>query len=148
MFATGVLFLPVILANYVSVEHPGISAWVNDHMTSYGTNPWTNTAYTVVNAGPVLAFTYFVVAIDFDRVPRSLSKVFDRLTFICGTFLALTVVVLPVLEWNASIAAGRGIGISGFDVVLVTAMIIFIVRRLEQSRELVTGPPILMSRVP
>jgi preprotein translocase subunit SecY len=148
MFATGVLFLPVILANYVSVENPGIPAWVNDHLTSYGTNPWTNTAYTVVNVGLVIAFTYFVVAIDFDNVPLSLSKVFSRLTFVGGTFLALTVVVLPVLEWNASTAAGRGMVMSGFDVVLVTALIVFIARSLERSRELVTGPPILMGRVP
>jgi len=148
IFATGVLFLPVALANYVSVENPGISAWINDHMTSYGTNPWTNTAYTVVNAGLVIGFTYFVVAIDFDNVPQALSDVFNRLTFICGSFLALSVVVLPVLEWNASIAAGRGIGLNGFDVVLVTAMIIFVVRSLEQPRELSKTPPVLMSRVP
>jgi hypothetical protein len=37
---------------------------------------------------------------------------------------------------------------SGFDAVLVTTMIIFIVRTLELSRKPVTGPPVLMSPVP
>jgi preprotein translocase subunit SecY len=148
LFAAGVLFLPVIVANYVSVENPGVAGWIKEHMTSYGTNPWTNAAYTAVDAILVVGFTYFVVAVDFDTVPLWLSAVFNRLTFICGSFLALATVVLPVLEWNASLAAGSGIGLSGFDVVLVTALVIFIVRSLEQSREPVTGPPVLMSRVP
>jgi preprotein translocase subunit SecY len=148
IFAAGVLFLPVIVANYVSVENPGVAGWINEHMTSYGANPWTNAAYTAVDALLVVGFTYFVVAIDFDTVPLWLSAVFNRLTFICGSFLALATVVLPVLEWNASRAAGSGIGISGFDIVLVTALVIFVVRSLEQSREPVTGPPVLMSRVP
>jgi preprotein translocase subunit SecY len=148
LFAAGVLFLPVIVANYVSVENPGVAGWINEHMTSYGTNPWTNAAYTAIDALLVVGLTYFVVAIDFDTVPLWLSPVFNRLMFICGSFLALATVVLPVLEWNASLAAGRGIGFSGFDVVLVTTMVIFVVRSLEQSRDPVTGPPVLMSRVP
>ena len=148
LFATAVLFLPVILANYVSVSNPSVAGWVNEHMSSYGTNPWTNTAYTVVHACLVVAFTFFVVASDFDDLPLWLSDVINRLTFICGSFLALTTVVFPVLEWNISIAAGRGIGLSGFDVVLVTALVIFVVHSLEQSRKPVIGPSVLMSRVP
>jgi preprotein translocase subunit SecY len=148
IFASGVLFLPVILANYLAVSNPGAPAWVSAHVTAYGTNPWTDTAYTVVNACLVIAAAHLVVACDFGDVPRELTYHLNRLAFIGGSFLALTVVVLPVLEWNVSIAAGHGIGMSGFDVVLVTAMIIFVVRSLEQSRELVASPPVLMSQVP
>jgi len=148
IFATSILFIPVIVANYLSATNPGAPAWVNVHITAYGTNPWTDAAYTFVDASLVIAFTYFVVASEFAHAPRELAYYVSRLTFIGGSFLALTVVVLPVLEWNVSIAAGHGIGMNGFDVVLVTSMLIFIVRSLEQSRERVTAPPVLMSRVP
>ena len=148
LFATAVLFLPVIFANYFAQRNPGAVGWVLDHVTAYGTNPWTNAAYTFVDASLVIGFTYFVVACDFRDAARELIGPINRLTFIGGSFLALTVVVLPVLEWNVSRAAGHGIGMSGFDAVLVATMIVFIVRSLEQSRNLVAGPPVLMSQVP
>jgi preprotein translocase subunit SecY len=148
LFATAVLFLPVIFANYFARTNPGASAWIANHMTAYGANPWTDAAYTVVDACLVIGFTYFVVISDFRDAPREVTGPINRLTFIGGAFLALTVVVLPVLEWNVSRAAGHGIGMSGFDAVLVATMIVFIVRSLEQSRKLVAGPPVLMSQVP
>jgi preprotein translocase subunit SecY len=148
LFATAVLFLPVIFANYFAQTNPGAVAWVADHVTAYGLNPWTDSAYTIVDACLVIGFTYFVVACDFRDSARELTRSITRLTFIGGSFLALTVVVLPVVEWNVSRVAGHGIGMSGFDVVLVTTMIILIVRSLEQSRNLVTGPPVLVSQVP
>ena len=148
LFATAVLFVPVIFGNYFGRSSPGAVAWIANHVTAYGANPWTDAAYTLVDACLVLGFTYFVVACDFSDAPRELRGLINRLTFIGGSFLALTVVVLPVLEWNVSMAAGHGIGMSGFDAVLVTTMIIFIVRSLEQSRKLVAGPPVLMSQVP
>jgi hypothetical protein len=118
-------------------------------MTAYGPNPWTDAAYTVVDAFLVIGFTYFIVACDLmgDLQPELVGSI-NRLTLIGGSFLALTVVALPVLEWNVSLAAGHGFGMSGFDIVLVTTMIIFIVRSLELSRKLVSGPPVLMGQLP
>jgi preprotein translocase subunit SecY len=148
LFATAVLFAPVIFGNYFAPSSPGAVAWIANHLTAFGANPWTDAAYTLIDACLVLGFTYFVVASDFSDAPRELRRSINRLTFIGGTFLSLTVVVLPVLEWNVSIAAGHGIGMSGFDIVLVTTMVIFIVRSLEQSRKLVSGPPVLMGQLP
>jgi hypothetical protein len=81
-------------------------------------------------------------------LPRELTGHVRRLTFIGGSLLALIVVVLPILEWNAAHVTSGGIPINGIDAVLVTTMIVFIVRTLELSRKLVTGPPVLMSPVP
>ena len=148
LFATAVLSAPVIFGNYFAHSNPDAVAWIANHVTAYGANPWTNAAFILVDACLVLGFTYFVVAGDFSDAPRELRRSINRLTFIGGTFLSLTVVLLPVLEWNVSIVAGHGIGMSGFDAVLVTTMIIVIVRTLELSRKLVTGPPLLMSPVP
>jgi hypothetical protein len=114
-------------------------------VTAYGPNPWTDAGYAIFHACLVVGFTYFVVACDSGGMQ---TGIVNRLTFIGGSFLALTVVVVPVLEWNATRAAGTVIPMSGFDVVLVTTMIVFMVRSLEQSRKLVTGPPVLVSQVP
>jgi preprotein translocase subunit SecY len=141
IFASAVLFLPVILTQ----SNVLASAWVADHVTAYGTNPWTDGAYAIFHFSLVVGFTYFVVACDSGGLP---AGVVNRLTFIGGSFLAFVVVVVPILEWNATRAAGMVIPMSGFDVVLVTTMIVFVVRSLEQSRKLVTGPPLLMSPVP
>ena len=150
LFANAVLFVPVIFANYLAQRNPGAVAWVNDHLTAYGANPWSDITYATVNVCLVIAFTYFVVACDFGvaGVARELAYYVNRLTFIGGSFLALTVVVLPILEWNTSRATGLVIPMSGFDIVLVTALIIFIVRSLEQPRELAKAPPVLVSPVP
>ena len=141
MFASAVLFLPVILTQ----SNVFASEWVADHVTAYGTNPWTDAAYAIFHVCLVIGFTYFVVACDSGGWP---AGVVNRLTFIGGSFLALIVVVVPILEWNATSAAGTAIPMSGLEVVLVTTMVVFIVRSLEQSRKLVTGPPLLMSPVP
>jgi len=148
LFANAALFVPVIFANYLEPTNPGATAWVNAHMTAYGPNAWTDIAYAIVNASLVIAFTYFVIASDFNGIPRELADNFNPFIFLGGAFLAIAVVVLPVLEWNASMAAGRGVGMSGFDAVVVVAMIVFVVRSLEQSRELAAGPPVLMGQMP
>jgi preprotein translocase subunit SecY len=116
-----------------------------DRLTAYGPNAWTDAAYATIHVALVIGFTYFVVACDLGHLP---TGPINRLTFIGGSFLALTVVVLPILEWHATRAAGTVIPMSGFSAVLVTTMIVFIVRSLEQSHKLATGPPVLMSDVP
>jgi preprotein translocase subunit SecY len=148
LFANAVLSVPVIFANYFVRTNPGAAAWVVDHLTVYGSNTWTDAAYAFVDVCLVIGFTYFVVACDFKALQRELTGHVRRLTFIGGSFLALIVVVLPILEWNAARVTGGGIPMNGFDAVLVTTMIVFILRTLELSRKLVTGPPVLMSPVP
>jgi preprotein translocase subunit SecY len=147
LFANAVLFLPVVLANYYSRGNPVSSTWVAYHVTAYGPNPWTDAAYAVIDIGLVIAFTYFVVICDFGGSEPVLFAHIRRLAFAAGSFLAFIVVVLPILEWNASRAAGRLIPMSGFDAVLVTAMIVFTVRSLQRQGGMISGPPAVASPV-
>jgi preprotein translocase subunit SecY len=148
LFANAILFVPVIVANYFTQRNPRGFVWFADHLTAYGPNPWTDTAYAIIDISLVIGFTYFVVMCDFGGSRPFLIAHVKRLAFIGGTFLALTTVVLPILEWNASNAAGMVIPMSGFDAVLVAAMIVFIARSLQREAGKITGPPALASPVP
>jgi preprotein translocase subunit SecY len=147
LFANAVLFVPVIVANYLERTNPGAISWVNEHSTAYGPNLWTDLAYAIVNICLVIGFTYFVVVSDFGGVPRELADNFGPFIFIGAAFLGIAVVVIPILEWYVSLATGRGFVMSGFDAVLVVALTVFIVRSLEQSRHRVAAP-VLMSQMP
>jgi preprotein translocase subunit SecY len=149
IFANAVLFLPTIAGNYLAGTNQQAFLWVLDHFTAYGPNPWSDIGYAALNACLVIVFTHFVVACDFRVAPADVAWHINRLAFIGGTFLAITMVFVPMLEWNVSKAAGRVIGMSGFDLVLVVAMIVAIVYRLEHSgKPDAARAPILMSRMP
>jgi preprotein translocase subunit SecY len=149
VFAQSVQFLPALAANYLATTHPEAVQWINDHATAYGPNPWTDIGYAAINACLVILFTQFVVACDFRVTAADAAWHINRLAFIGGTFLAIMVVVVPMVEWNVSGIAGRVIGMSGFYIVLVVAMIVVIVDRLEHYGKHAAGrAPILMSRMP
>jgi preprotein translocase subunit SecY len=150
VFANAILFAPVIVANYYIVANPGVARWIYDVATPYGSNPWTDGLYVAIDACLMIGFAFFVVFGDFGlgATPKELMTHIYRLTFIGGIFLAVTVVALPVLEWNASRFAGTAIPLSGFDAVLVVAMILAIVGALERSGKRGRGVPVLTSRLP
>ena len=150
VFAQTLLLLPVYYANYIAVSNPGLAPAIAQYLTPYGPNRWTDFAFVVVDAGLVIGFTFFVVAIDFRwrSLAPELRAHFARLAVIGGAFLALTVVVLPILEWNATLAGGRATAMSGFDAVLVAAIILAIVGRLEAVTQTGRGLLIQMSRLP
>ena len=150
IFAQAVMFSPVIVANYYSDSNPVLARWIYDAMSPYGPNPWINLAYLAIDASLVIAFAYFVVAIDFGRtpLPRSLVAHIYRLTLVGGIFLATTVVVVPVLVRLATHAAGTVIPLSGFDAILVVAMLLAIVGALERSGKRGGGLQVLTSRLP
>jgi hypothetical protein len=105
-----------------------------DAWSTFGVNPWIDIAYTVVEVVLLMAFVYVIVAFEIlqvQKVHRDLWAPIIRLTFIGGAFLALAVGVLPALERIASGAAGMTIPMSGFDAVLVTAIILAVVGSLE-----------------
>ena len=148
LFANAILFVPVVVANYFTQRNPSGFVWFADHLTAYGPNPWTDATYAIVNIRLVIGFTYFVVMTEFGSSQPVLLVHIKRLAFVGGSFLGLTVVVLPILEWNASKATGIVIPMSGFDALLVTAMIVFTVRSLQQEAGRIAGPPALASPVP
>src|SRR5258708_28873443 len=93
----------------------------------------------------------FVVAIDFGRtttMPREMLAPIYRLALIGGAFLAVIVVLVPFLNHLATYAAGRVIPLSGFEAVLLVALILAIVGALEQSGKKGGGVPVLASRLP
>lgn len=134
LFALALLSLPLNLANNVATSAPGV-AQLAFQWSPFGPNPWIDLAYVVVEAALVMAFVYGIVLTEVlsPQPPRDLRAHILRVTFIGGTFLAIAVAVLPVLERIASRASGTTIPMSGFDVVLVTAVIVAIVGSLERS---------------
>jgi hypothetical protein len=138
----------VIIANYYSAANPDFNRWIYEHATAYGPNPWTDIAYAAVDAGLVMAFTYFVVLCDFGRVPRNLAPYYNRLTFIGGAFLALSVVVVPIAEYHATNAAGQVIALSGRDALLVVAIITAAIGSLERIAKSGRGLLVQVSRLP
>jgi preprotein translocase subunit SecY len=151
IFAGAVLFVPLIFANYLASTNPNASRWILSSLTPYGPNLWTDAAYVAVDACLVIGFAYFIAATDFrfTQVSRNVAAHILRLAFLGGVFLAITVVALPVLEWNASRAAGSAIPMSGFDAVLAAVMVLAIVRSLEQSTKVSDArQPVLRSRMP
>jgi len=81
-------------------------------------------------------------------VTAALANSINRLTFIGGTFLVLTVVVLPVLEWNASRAAGRGFPLSGYEAVFLVLIVLAIMGSAERAAKIRTILPAQMSYLP
>lgn len=134
LFALAVIVVPVIFANSIAASNPGL-AQLAGQWTPYGINPWIDIAYVMVEVLLVMGFAYFMVAVEFPnkQTPRYLTAHINRLTFIGGTFLALAVGVVPVLERIASRATGTTIPMSGFDVVLVVAVILAVVGSIERS---------------
>ena len=134
LFAQAVMFMPVILLNYVAASNPGLAGLANQ-WSPYGVNPWIDIVYVVVEVALVVGFAFFIVAVEFPsaQTPRPLTANINRLTFIGAGFLALAVGVVPVVERIASGAAGRAFSMSGFDAVLVAAVILAAVTSLERS---------------
>lgn len=150
-FASAVLFLPILVLNFYEPLNPGlVSRLTNDFLTSYGPNLWTDAVYVAVHSCLVVAFAFFVVKVDtaYRPVRPDLIPSVNRLIFIGGILLAIITVVLPILEWNASLLAGRGFGMSGLDIALVAVIVLSIVIGLERSARRETGTPIIVSPVP
>jgi preprotein translocase subunit SecY len=150
-FATAVLFLPILILNFYEPVNSSLMRWIsNDVLTAYGPNPWTDAAFVTFHAALVVALTFFVVAADtaYRPIRPDLIAHVNRLVFIGGVLLAIITVVVPVLEWNASLRAGRGYGMSGLDAALVTVIVLSIVVGLERSVRRQIGTPVLTGPVP
>jgi preprotein translocase subunit SecY len=134
LFAQAVMFMPVVLLDYLAASNTSVAGLANQ-WSPYGVNPWIDIAYVVVDVALVMGFAFFIVAVEFPsaKTPRPLMAHINRLTFIGAGFLALAVAVVPVVERIASAAAGQAFSMSGFDAVLVAAVILAVVASLERS---------------
>lgn len=150
VFANAILFTPVVVANYYAASNPGVTRWLYDVVTPYGPNPWIDGLYVAINSLLLIGIVYFIVIGDFRRAgtPTELMAHIYRLTLIGGIFLAGTAVVVPVLDHLATHAAGTVIPLSGFDAVLIVALILAIVGGVERSRKKGGAVQVLTSRLP
>jgi preprotein translocase subunit SecY len=151
VFASAVLFLPILVLNFYEPLNSGLmSRLTSDFVTAYGNNQWTDAAYVAVDSFLVVAFTFLVVKADtaYRPVRPDLIPNVNRLIFIGGILLATITVVLPFMEWNASLLAGQAFGMSGFDAALIVVIVLSVVIGLERSVRGETGTPIVTSPVP
>src|SRR5260370_11692505 len=91
--------------------------------------------FVVVEVALIIGFTFLVVTLDFrwSGVPAKLRKRYTRLAFVGGSFLALAVVVVPVLDWNLTIAEGRGTRMVGLSTVLLPPVLLPILAPLPTT---------------
>ena len=138
-FAGVLLSVPLLAANYYYARYPAEVQWIYANWRSYGTNLSPNVGYLLIYAGLLVGFALFVAAID-DRlmpVPSPLRPAVIRLAVLGGVFLALAVIAIPVADRLLTRATGLAIPISGADVLLVVAVVLFAVRAIEGYRPVV-----------
>jgi len=128
LFAQALMFLPSV----VSMYYPGTSSWISEHWTAFGPNLWTDAAYVATYAA-MIAFFAALVPAAFIRRDEVVGHIW-QLALIGGIALALLVAVMPVLEEISSRATGRLVPMNGFDTVLVVALVVVIVTRLEHPK--------------
>jgi len=138
-FAGALLSVPLLAANYYYARYPAEVQWIYANWRSFGSNLSPNVGYLLIYAGLLVGFALFVAAID-DRlmpVPSPLGPAVIRLAVLGGVFLALAVIAIPVADRLLTRAAGLAIPISGADVLLVVAVVLFAVRAIEGYRPVV-----------
>jgi len=138
-FAGALLSVPLLAANYYYARYPAEVQWIYANWRSFGSNLSPNVGYLLIYAGLLVGFALFVAAID-DRlmpVPSPLRPAVIRLAVLGGVFLALAVIAIPVADRLLTRAAGLAIPISGADVLLVVAVVLFAVRAIEGYRPVV-----------
>lgn len=138
-FAGALLSVPLLAANYYYARYPAEVRWIYANWRSFGSNLSPNVGYLLIYAGLLVGFALFVAAID-DRlmpVPSPLRPAVIRLAVLGGVFLALAVIAIPVADRLLTRAAGLAIPISGADVLLVVAVVLFAVRAIEGYRPVV-----------
>jgi preprotein translocase subunit SecY len=132
-FAFAVLFLPVLTANYFLQSHAYAVQWFVANWGPYGPSRWLDAAYLILEASCIVFFAVVVAAIDLMYVPApAIARGHaTRLAVIGGAALALLVVAAPLAYHLLTQTAGTVISFSGFDIVLVVAVVLMTVRAIE-----------------
>ncbi|TME52962.1 MAG: hypothetical protein E6I53_04380 [Chloroflexi bacterium] len=134
-FAAALLSIPVWAANNSYTNFPA-AQWIYDNWRSYGRNGLPNVGYLLIYAGLLVGFALFVVVLD-DRLkpmPSRLRPHALRLGVISGLVLAFAVIAVPVVDRFLTRASGFEIPITGADLLLLVAVILFAVRAIEGHR--------------
>lgn len=137
--AVAVVIFPTLVANSYYASFPTLAQSIWEFWQPYGPNLWLDVVYVLLHGGLVVVFAVFFVFVD-GRVapfPSRLRAHVTRLAVIGGLFLAFAVIAVPVANHFLTRAAGQSISISGADVLLVVAVILFAVRSIEGYRPVV-----------
>src|SRR5205807_2861567 len=129
--AFSLMFLPVIVANY-SVQN-NAAQWFVANWSPLGPSVWLDVAYGVIEGCFILAFALFIAQVDHWMLPGTpeARRHVPRLALLGGGFLALATAGVPVAAHLVMVRSGTLIGVSGYDVVLVTALVLIVVRGIE-----------------
>ena len=132
VFGFGIVFMPAVIANQYASVSVG-AKWFAANWFPYAGAVWLEVAYVALQAGMVVLFAIFVAHADTFLVetPRWAYRHIVRLALVGGVFLALIVVVTPVADDLATGWAGTLIPMSGFDTLLLVAVILIVVRTIE-----------------
>lgn len=147
-YAGALMALPFIVAQNYMASNPIGARSVEAAWTPLGANVWMDALYVAVNCTLIIGGVYFVAATDWATAPAFVRRRVYTLALIAGGFLALTVAILPVLEEAASRAAGTELPLSGFDAILVTAVIAGVFAFVLQRPVRPTQSPNLVPQVP
>lgn len=133
-FTLAVLFVPTLVANY-SIQR-GWAQWFVANWSPYGPSLWVDAIYLLVETGLVVLFAMFVSAIDIrgTGAPGSAVHHADRLAVIGGFALAVLGVAAPLANQVLTQAANTTIPLSGFQVMLVVAVVLILARAIEGHR--------------
>ncbi len=143
IFATSVLYLPVLLA--AALPWDGFRSWVNNNLAQSN-----NVFYFVVTGFMVVGFAYFYTAITFDpakqadtirkqggfvpgirpgyQTERYLSKILARITLPGALFLAAVALIPSILinvflDTSQGVGGSAGAGAAGFGFIGISILI-------------------------
>jgi len=126
LFASALLFCPVIIANFVSASPTGsasraFASLVLTNWTSRGPSAIGDALYLLVWLALLVAAAIFVVfTFPYRQGTRRAQKVAQRLSAISGLILVVLIVFIPQTEWLLTTAIGHPAGVNA------TAMVMFV----------------------
>ena len=132
LFTFAVLGFPSLVSRYVTTD-PAAVRWFVDNWTPYGSAMWLDITYVVLEAALLVAFAVMVAFVDFHAAsgPTHLGPTVLRLAAITGVLFALLISVARVSDHLATDAAGQLISVSGFDILVVVAMVLVVILWIE-----------------
>jgi preprotein translocase subunit SecY len=132
--AFSLMFQPVILANYNlgnSFAQQFVANW-----NPLGPSVWLDVVYVAIETAFILAFAVFTAQVDYWMLPGppQARQHIPRLALLGGGFLVLATVAVPVAAHMVIQPSGTSVSVSGYDVVLVTALALIVVRAIAGHR--------------
>lgn len=143
LVAFTIVNLPNNVADSIQGSNPGVAAFIHSSWSPSGSSALWSTGYVGAEALIVVLLVYLFTIADVQyQLPPSALPHLWRLTLLGGLLLVVTVVVIPHAEMLGSSLAGHELPMSGFDAVLITAILVPVIGRLRQIAhpEMVTVP--------